>query len=101
MKKKKKQTKNSDVDLMLICPNGLEDAFEKDVNKIINSMQKGGIESLSIKDLNKIAKEKIALDTLRPVLEIDAQLPLVFLKKDLITFQSIDFYFVLIIRYHH
>ena len=35
---KKKQTKSSDIDLMVICPDGLEDAFEKDVNKVARSM---------------------------------------------------------------
>ncbi len=34
----KTQTKNSDIDLMFICSNGLEDAFEKDVNRIARSM---------------------------------------------------------------
>ena len=29
---------NSDIDLMFICSNGLEDAFEKDVNRIARSM---------------------------------------------------------------
>jgi predicted nucleotidyltransferase len=35
---KKTQTKSSDVDLMFICPNGLEGVFEKDVNRISRSM---------------------------------------------------------------
>ena len=34
----KTQTKNSDIDLMFICPDGLEDAFEKDVSRIARSM---------------------------------------------------------------
>jgi len=34
--------------------------------------------------INKIAKENITVETLRPVLEIDAQLPLMFLNHDLI-----------------
>ena len=37
-----------------------------------------------VADLNNVAKEKIELDVLRPVLEIDAQLPLVFINHDLI-----------------
>ena len=35
---KKKQTKSSDIDLMFICADGIEDAFEKDVNRIARSM---------------------------------------------------------------
>ena len=35
---KKTQTKNSDIDLMFICSNGLESVFEKDVNRISRSM---------------------------------------------------------------
>ena len=35
---KRTQTKSSDIDLMFICPNGLEDAFEKDVNRAARSM---------------------------------------------------------------
>lgn len=35
---KKTQTKSSDIDLMFICPDGLEDDFEKDVNKVARSM---------------------------------------------------------------
>jgi len=35
---KRTQTKNSDIDLMFICPDGLEDAFEKDVNRVAHSM---------------------------------------------------------------
>jgi len=35
---KKTQTKSSDIDLMFICPNGLEDTFEKDVGRIARSM---------------------------------------------------------------
>ena len=35
---KKTQTKSSDIDLMFICPNNLQDAFEKDVNRISSSM---------------------------------------------------------------
>ena len=35
---KRTQTKSSDIDLMFICPDGLEDAFEKDVNKVARSM---------------------------------------------------------------
>ena len=35
---KKTQTKSSDIDLMFICPDGLEDAFEKDVNRIGRSI---------------------------------------------------------------
>ena len=35
---KRTQTKNSDIDLMFICPDGLEDAFEKEVNKVARSM---------------------------------------------------------------
>jgi len=35
---KKIQTKNSDIDLMVICPDGLEDGFEKGVNRVANSM---------------------------------------------------------------
>ncbi|MBU0628486.1 MAG: nucleotidyltransferase domain-containing protein [Nanoarchaeota archaeon] len=34
----KKQTKNSDIDLMFICSDGLEDAFEKDANRIARSI---------------------------------------------------------------
>ena len=34
----KTQTKNSDIDLMFICPDGLEDAFEKDVNRVARSI---------------------------------------------------------------
>jgi single-stranded-DNA-specific exonuclease len=34
-------------------------------------------------DLNNIARERMEMDTLRPVLEIDAQLPLVFLNQKL------------------
>jgi single-stranded-DNA-specific exonuclease len=37
-----------------------------------------------IDDLNNIAKERIAIDSLRPVLEIDAQLPLELLTHDLV-----------------
>ena len=32
------QTKKSDIDLMFICPDGLENAFEKDVNRVARSM---------------------------------------------------------------
>ena len=35
---KKTRTKSSDIDLMIICPNGLEDALEKDINKAAHSM---------------------------------------------------------------
>lgn len=35
---KRTQTKSSDIDLMVICPDGLEDAFEKDVNRAAHSM---------------------------------------------------------------
>ena len=35
---KKTQTKSSDIDLMFICADGLEDAFEKDNNRIARSM---------------------------------------------------------------
>ena len=35
---KKTQTKSSDIDLMVICPDGLEDAFEKDINRTARSM---------------------------------------------------------------
>lgn len=35
---KRTQTKSSDIDLMFICANGLEDAFEKEVNKVARSM---------------------------------------------------------------
>lgn len=35
---KKTQTKNSDIDLMFICPNGLQDIFEKDINRVSRSM---------------------------------------------------------------
>ncbi len=35
---KKTQTKSSDIDLMFICPNGLEDVFEKEVNRTAHSM---------------------------------------------------------------
>ncbi|MBI2130711.1 nucleotidyltransferase domain-containing protein [Candidatus Woesearchaeota archaeon] len=35
---KKTQTKSSDIDLMFICADGLEDAFEKNVNRIASSM---------------------------------------------------------------
>jgi predicted nucleotidyltransferase len=35
---KKTQTKNSDIDLMIICPDGLEDAFEKEISRIARSM---------------------------------------------------------------
>ena len=35
---KKTQTKSSDVDLMFICADGLEDAFEKDINRSARSM---------------------------------------------------------------
>ena len=35
---KKTQTKSSDIDLMFICPNGLQDIFEKDVNRVSRSM---------------------------------------------------------------
>lgn len=34
----KTQTKSSDIDLMFICADGLEDAFEKDVNRVVRSM---------------------------------------------------------------
>ena len=35
---KKTQTKSSDIDLIVICPDGLEDAFEKDINRTARSM---------------------------------------------------------------
>ena len=35
---KKTHTKSSDIDLMFICADGLEDAFEKDVNRVVSSM---------------------------------------------------------------
>src|SRR3989338_6555252 len=35
---KKTQTKSSDIDLMFICADGTEDAFEKNVNRIASSM---------------------------------------------------------------
>lgn len=35
---KRTQKKSSDIDLMFICPDGLEDAFEKDVNRVAHSM---------------------------------------------------------------
>ncbi len=35
---KRTQTKSSDIDLMVICPDGLEEAFEKDVNRVARSM---------------------------------------------------------------
>ncbi len=35
---KKTQTKGSDIDLMFICADGLEDAFEKDASRISRSM---------------------------------------------------------------
>jgi len=35
---KKTQTKSSDIDLMFICADGIEDAFEKDVSRIARSM---------------------------------------------------------------
>lgn len=35
---KKTQTKSSDIDLMFICPDGLEDAFEKKVSEVARSM---------------------------------------------------------------
>src|SRR3989344_8578143 len=34
----KTQTKNSDIDLMFICPGGLEDAFEEEINRIARSI---------------------------------------------------------------
>jgi len=35
---KRTQTKSSDIDLMVICPNGLEDTFEKDINMTARSI---------------------------------------------------------------
>ena len=35
---KRTQTKSSDIDLMVICPDGLEDAFEKDISRTARSM---------------------------------------------------------------
>ncbi len=35
---KRTQTKNSDIDLMFICPDGLEDSLEKDVSRTARSM---------------------------------------------------------------
>jgi len=35
---KRTQTKSSDIDLMFICPDGLEDAFEKYINRTARSM---------------------------------------------------------------
>lgn len=35
---KKAQTRSSDIDLMVICPEGLEDTFEKDMNRVAHSM---------------------------------------------------------------
>ncbi len=35
---KKTRTKSSDIDLMFICPDGLEDALEKDVSRTARSM---------------------------------------------------------------
>lgn len=35
---KKTQTKSSDIDLMFICHDGLEDVFEKDINRVAHSM---------------------------------------------------------------
>ena len=37
------------------------------------------------KDLNRITKDRLMFDQLRPTVMIDAQLPLVFLKEELIT----------------
>lgn len=35
---KKAQTRSSDIDLMFICPDGLEEALEKEVNRVARSM---------------------------------------------------------------
>ena len=35
---KKTQTKSSDIDLLFICPNGLQDVFEKDINRVSRSV---------------------------------------------------------------
>jgi len=35
---KKTQTKSSDIDLMFICPDGLEDSFEKDIIRTVHSI---------------------------------------------------------------
>ncbi len=35
---KRTQTKSSDIDLMFICPDGLENIFEKEVNRVARSM---------------------------------------------------------------
>ncbi len=35
---KKTQTKSSDIDLMFICPDGLQEIFEKDINRISHSI---------------------------------------------------------------
>ena len=35
---KRTQKKSSDIDLMVICPDGLEDAFERDINRTARSM---------------------------------------------------------------
>ena len=35
---KRTQKKSSDIDLMVICPDGLEDAFEKDISRTARSM---------------------------------------------------------------
>lgn len=35
---KKRQTKSSDIDLLFICPDGLQDTFEIDVNRVSRSL---------------------------------------------------------------
>ena len=47
------------------------------------TLQKEKIEDFAA-DLNSVVRERIDLDVLRPVLVIDAQLPLVFLNRDLV-----------------
>ena len=47
------------------------------------SIEKKNIQDFTV-DLNNIAKERIELAQLKPTLEIDAQLPLLFLERDLI-----------------
>lgn len=69
-------------DALLSCSKHLEN-FGGHSHAVGLSIEKEKLDGF-VKDLNNIAKEKIELDLLRPVLEIDAQLPLVFLNHSLI-----------------
>jgi single-stranded-DNA-specific exonuclease len=67
---------------LLSCSKYLKD-FGGHSHAVGLSIEKDQLDSF-ISDINKVAKEKIELDALRPALDIDAQLPLEFLNQGLI-----------------